>query len=794
MKNKLIIFFLSYFFLTNFTLAETFKFETSNIELIENGNLIYASNGRAISSDGELEIYSDKFEYNKELDLLKTFGKGSVLIKSKGIKIEFKNSIIDQKNLTIKAYGKVKIYQSDKKIIMETDEINFDRKNNVIKSETKTVLSDNNQNIYNVDNFLFEIEKNLLRIENANFKDNRNNKFYTSLAYLNTKTNKLFGKDVKVNLNNTSFEKNNEPRLKGNSVINDYEVTEITKGVFTTCKRRDKCPPWQLSAKKITHDKQKQIISYDNALLRVYDVPVIYFPKFFHPDPTVKRKSGFLIPSVKNSPSSDNYLNTPYFFAIAENKDATFSPRFFADEKILLQTEYRQKNKDSKHISDFSFFTEKDKNTKSHFFYKYFKEYKTNHFDESMVNLKIQQSSNDTYLKANKLKSDLISDSDVLENTFGLNLYSNDLSINTEVTVYENLNKENSDRFEYILPKFNLVKKIENKTNFNGDFSFKSQGIMRNYDTNIYEKININDFIFNSSPKITKNGFYNNFEFIFKNSNTDTQKSSNFKEGENYYVSSLFQFNTSLPLIKENENYQNILKPKMSIKIAPNNSKNLSDRYSRIDVNNIYSLNRISEDDVIEGGVSVAYGNDFSIFDKKDSKEIFNLKLANNLRIKENDDLPQNNQIGQKTSNFFSEISYNPNNIITAKYNTSIKNNLSDINYENLITEFRLNNIVTTFDYLNENDSTDKNSYLKNTTKLIIDDFNSLSFSTRENKKLNLTEYYNLIYQYRNDCLAASVEYNKDFYSDRDLKPEENIFFKLTIIPFGETSSPNLNN
>jgi LPS-assembly protein len=411
-----------------------------------------------------------------------------------------------------------------------------------------------------------------------------------------------------------------------------------------------------------------------------------------------------------------------------------------------------------------------------------------------MVNLKIQQSSNDTYLKANKLKSDLISDSDVLENTFGLNLYSNDLSINTEVTVYENLNKENSDRFEYILPKFNLVKKIENKTNFNGDFSFKSQGIMRNYDTNIYEKININDFIFNSSPKITKNGFYNNFEFIFKNSNTDTQKSSNFKEGENYYVSSLFQFNTSLPLIKENENYQNILKPKMSIKIAPNNSKNLSDRYSRIDVNNIYSLNRISEDDVIEGGVSVAYGNDFSIFDKKDSKEIFNLKLANNLRIKENDDLPQNNQIGQKTSNFFSEILYSPNNIITATYNTSIKNNLSDINYENLITEFRLNNIVTTFDYLNENDSTDKNSYLKNTTKLIIDDFNSLSFSTRENKKLNLTEYYNLIYQYRNDCLAASVEYNKDFYSDRDLKPEENIFFKLTIIPFGETSSPNLNN
>ena len=50
------------------------------------------------------------------------------------------------------------------------------------------------------------------------------------------------------------------------------------------------------------------------------------------------------------------------------------------------------------------------------------------------------------------------------------------------------------------------------------------------------------------------------------------------------------------------------------------------------------------------------------------------------------------------------------------------------------------------------------------------------------------------MYQYKNDCLAASIEYNKDYYSDRELKPAESIFFKLTIIPFSETSSPNLKN
>ena len=92
---------------------------------------------------------------------------------------------------------------------------------------------------------------------------------------------------------------------------------------------------------------------------------------------------------------------------------------------------------------------------------------------------------------------------------------------------------------------------------------------------------------------------------------------------------------------------------------------------------------------------------------------------------------------------------------------------------------------------MNENTSA-SNSYLTNETSYIFNESKKISFKTRKNKETNITEYYNLIYQYRNDCLIAALEYNKDYYTDRDLKPEESIFFKLTIIPFGQTSSPNL--
>ena len=79
-------------------------------------------------------------------------------------------------------------------------------------------------------------------------KDFKNNNFKTELAFINTKSKKLFGKDVEINLDNKSFNRNNDPRLKGRSIINDENFTEVQKGIFTTCKRNDKCPPWQLSA------------------------------------------------------------------------------------------------------------------------------------------------------------------------------------------------------------------------------------------------------------------------------------------------------------------------------------------------------------------------------------------------------------------------------------------------------------------------------------------------------------------------------------------------------------------
>ena len=797
MKSNFFVFFFICIFFSSNAYADFFKFETSELKLLDNGNIINAENGKATSSDEDITINAEKFIYQNKTQILKAYN-GVALIKSDDIKIKFDYIEVDQKNNNISTKNFTEIIDLKRNLSLETSNINYNRKVKIIESKNKSILKDTNNNFLDMMYFYYEIDKNILKVKDLVFKDKENNISNIKLAFINTKTNKLLGKDIKIDLDNKSFNKDNDPRLLGKKLVydNENEISEISKGIFTVCKKSDKCPPWQISAEEIKHDKKKKVINYKNALLKIYDMPVFYFPKFFHPDPTVKRKSGFLVPSIQSSSTSGTYLHLPYYHVVADNKDFTISPRIFAENKFLLQTEYRQVNFKSDTIIDLSLFNEEDKDSKNHFFFNFNQDLVFDYFESSKLKIKLERTSNDTYLRANKIKSKIVKNENVLENSLNLNLFSEDLSIETDFKVYEDLNKNKNDRYEFILPKIFISKKIKNKTNLNGNFLFESNNLIKNYQTNIFEKINTNDLIFKSNPNIYKNAFYNNYEFILRNTNSDSEKSKKYKNNENYYLSGMFQYNSSLPLIKEDKNFQNILTPRISLRISPDHTKNETEEDSRrIDINNIYGLKRLqsTDEDTLEGGASITIGKEYSRINKETSNENLAIKLANNIRLNENKDFPTHNQMGLKNSNLFGEVQYNPNKFLSTKYNFSLKNDLDNFAYENLEANLNIFNFTTSFEYLNENEIVNKKSYFLTELKYKFDDSKSINFSKRENNEKDLTEYYKLIYEYKNDCLSASIEYNKNFYDDRDIKPEENIFLKLNIMPFGQIArTPDL--
>ncbi|MFQ5985243.1 MAG: LPS-assembly protein LptD, partial [Alphaproteobacteria bacterium] len=123
-------------------------------------------------------------------------------------------------------------------------------------------------------------------------------------------------------------------------------ITEMRKVVYSPCELcpndPERPPLWQLKAQRIIHDQRARDIIYNDVFLEVFGVPVAYTPYFRHPDPTVKRRSGFLAPTLGSSSLLGATLQIPYYFNIAPHIDATFAPIFTTKEGVVLVGEYRQ--------------------------------------------------------------------------------------------------------------------------------------------------------------------------------------------------------------------------------------------------------------------------------------------------------------------------------------------------------------------------------------------------------------------------------------------------------------------
>jgi LPS-assembly protein len=125
----------------------------------------------------------------------------------------------------------------------------------------------------------------------------------------------------------------------------NYTVFE--NGVYTACapcKDDPKKPPlWQVKGARIIHDQTDKMMYFENAQLEFFGVPMAYLPYFSTPDPTVKRKTGFLMPYITSVSTYGFGVETPFYWAIAPDYDATFSPRITSRQGVLFQGEFRQR-------------------------------------------------------------------------------------------------------------------------------------------------------------------------------------------------------------------------------------------------------------------------------------------------------------------------------------------------------------------------------------------------------------------------------------------------------------------
>ena len=793
MKNNLILKFSFFFiFFLNFLSAfsEELKFEASSIEILDKDKIVIAENGVKIFSGDDIVIDADKMKYDKEKKFLRA--DGNIVIKDQAEKVEISSDSVsyDKNNEKIVSSGNVEI-KFDNNYILNTKEIIYLRNTGEILVNHFSKIIDNFDNEIEFQQINFNLNNNLLKGKSVKLLDLEKNFYKFESAIIDFTKNRIIADNVSINFNKDIFGNPlNDPRLKGNYFFSDGKNSVIKKGVFTTCKKNEDCPPWQIKAKEIKHDKEKKIINYKHAWLEIYDKPIIYFPKFFHPDPTVKRQSGFLMPQVIDSSSLGLSFKLPYYKVISDNKDLTFTPRIFSENEALFQNEYRQVNENSKHIVDFSL-KEKNSSSKTHFFSNSLAKLNMDIFDISEIELNLETTSNQDYLKTHNIKSEINNNQSLLKSFLIFRGNSRDINLETKIEAYENLTVDNSsDRYEYIFPSYKFSKRLP--SNFNGNYEIISSGNYKNYDTNIFEKVLINDLKFSSNPKIKPSGFVNKFSLLLKNITSEADNSSNYKNkfsSENY--GSIF-YDMSYPLKNEGKFFDSFFTAKGSLMYSPNSNKDLKSLDRKIDMNNIFTQNRLSLDDSVEGGQSLTLGGEYSLKGKESGNDIIKAGLATVLRDDEEENLPTKSTLNNKGSDFIGSFLFEPNKNFKFDYNFSIDSDFESSNYNSVKTDISVNKFVTSFEFLQEDDEMGSESFLSNETSYNFNDSYSLKYRTRRNKKTDFTEFYNLIYEYKNDCLTASIQYNKDYYSDNELKPTEELFFSISIVPLATLNTPSV--
>ena len=227
--------------------------------------------------------------------------------KSKPLYLQGDDLIYDTKNNRVVARGNVEIYYNN--YALTADQVVFDQAANTLTATGNVQVREPNGNILRADRF----------DATADFRD----AFIQTLQAVTRDDTRIAAK---------------------RATRQDANITEFENGKFTPCKNDPGKPPlWCISAARIVHDQQAGTVNYQDAQFEILGVPVLYLPFFTHADPSVKRRTGFLLPEYSTSTSLGWTVEVPYYFALSPSSDFTFHPMYTSKHGVLYQGQWRQR-------------------------------------------------------------------------------------------------------------------------------------------------------------------------------------------------------------------------------------------------------------------------------------------------------------------------------------------------------------------------------------------------------------------------------------------------------------------
>ena len=717
-----------------------------------------------------------------------------------------------QDNNIIEATGNVVAKNQEGKQI-SSDKIIYNKKTQQLSTFGNSKFSNDKGGTLFAESFEYNLEKKIISAEKkVKFIDKEKNTYYFSKLNADDKFDEIIGFDINADLNKQNLKSGDkfnefiEPRFSGKSASIKNNITIVKDARFTTCKKTnetDGCAYWNLNAGELIHDKEQKKITYKNASLDLNNVPVLYLPYFAHPDPTVKRESGFLPPTLANLGGDiGSTIKIPYFYPVSQSADFTVSPVYYFKQHPLLLGEYREKFKNGD-ISLEGGFTQgykevtitKTDGSRHHLYGNLNLIFSDKILDQTILNAKVQQVNNPTYLRVNKInstndgfKKNLIKEDDTkLTNEVNLNSFGKTENLNIKAATYRNISvTKNSDQYSYLLPelsysKYNLFD--ENNLSFNS--IFKSQ----NSNTNQNKSTFINNLDYSTQD------FYNNnlgigYKFLTKLNNINYY--SDYKtpnQDLNSQINPVVGFDTSLPFAKINKDTEQYIVPRILTRYAPGKMTNATTNNTTLNTDNIFSMNRMNSDELIEKDLSFNLGADWIWQGKKNNNkepEKATISVGQVLKLNKDLDMPTKSSLQKSNSDIVSKINYlSPKNFDVTLKNT-FDNQLNHVYYNDFIFKKNFTSSEINFNFYEKNSHIGNERYAKANVTSYITDSTKLKIESDRNLKTDLTNSHKLGIENENECIRYGFYLQKNYSSDKDLKPATSVYFGVTLLPFGE--------
>ena len=699
--------------------------------------------------------------------------------------------------------------QYAKEILIYADAIQYDKEKNVIAKGNAKIISGNK--ILFSDLIIFNQEENIYILPNTfQFKDDQNNYYFGSSGSFSRNLNESVIEDVKIQLNDGS-------RIVGKRAKREGKIDIISKGVYSPCQSRIKvgnfiCPTWQLEGEKILHNSENLFLYQKHSKMRVVNTPVFYLPYLVTPSPLRKeRKSGFLSPSLGLTFFDVNVSQTtslPYYFNLAQDKELTFTPvlnygggvdssqRFIFDYNQIISggtlnfdfqvdTTLEKENSDN-WLQDGLLITNYEKNLNEKFKLKF--------------NSTLQTSNN--YIQTTNPTNELsyASSLKTAVDLEGYNLNKIDDKLYLNVSTYQvNQNNENNKNIPTVLPYFeyNTGKYVVLNNDTNHELQFYN--IFRDKATDVH------------SQQQFKIGhvLYTNYEFINYNSNISfkTETHNQFYRTENkliedsnvsgdYYrifpIAGIF-VDTPFRFINDKNNF--VITPNVSLVVSPGASN--SDKISNeISTNSLYSitnnsnLNRYTGSDKLDNSKRVNYG----ISSENDK---IKLTLSQSYEFTENSNYHNEQGNDDKLSDLLGEAKYNNNDMIFG-YKFRYDPDINVVNRQEISLEDKTYIGKYYINYLNEKSITNNN--ITNTSETVtytyttnkIKKFSEIQLNGHYDLETDNNKEYGVKYSYFDECFGINLDFSRQFYSDKELKPADTLTLMFSFKNVGSYKSTNL--